>query len=63
VRKEARGNPDLLVEFERIEEQVRQTKESTLQVAKKHFNAPVDRIEGTVKRASSEGVELEEYPS
>jgi hypothetical protein len=38
------------------------TKESTLEVAQKHFNAPVDTLEGTVKRASSEGVELEEYP-
>jgi hypothetical protein len=62
VRKEARGNPDLEVELERIAEQVRQTKESTLQVAQKHFNAPVDRIEGTVKSASAEGVELAEYP-
>ena len=62
VRREARGNPDLTVELERIEEQVRKTKESTLQVAQKHFNAPVDHIEGTVKTASSEGVELEEYP-
>jgi hypothetical protein len=62
LRREARGNSDLTVELERIDEQVRRTKESTLQVAQKHFNAPVDRIEGTVKRASSEGVELEEYP-
>ena len=31
-------------------------------MARKHFNASVDRIEGTVKSASSEGVELEEYP-
>jgi hypothetical protein len=62
VRREARGNPDLTVELERIEEQVRQTKESTLQIAQRHFNAPVDRIEGTVKSASPEGVELSEYP-
>lgn len=62
VRKEARGNPDLTVELERIEEQVRRTKESTLEVAQRHFNAPVDRIEGTVRKASAEGVELEEYP-
>lgn len=41
---------------------MRRTKESTLEVAQKHFNAPVDTLEGTVKRASSEGVELEEYP-
>jgi hypothetical protein len=33
-----------------------------MQVAQRHFNAPVDTIEGTVKRASAQGVELEEYP-
>jgi len=53
---------DLKVEYERIAEQVRQTKESTLQVAQKHFNAPVDTIEGTVKKANAYGVELKEYP-
>ena len=47
---------------QRILEQVRQTKESTLETAQKHFNAPVDTLEGTVKHASSEGIELEEYP-
>lgn len=31
-------------------------------MAQRHFNAPVDRIEGTVKSASAEGVELAEYP-
>jgi hypothetical protein len=49
-------------EYERIQEQVRQTKESTIQVSQRHFNAPVDTIEGTVKSASAQGVELKEYP-
>lgn len=62
VRNQAKDNPDLLTEYERISEQVRQTKESTMQVAQRHFNAPVDTIKGTVKRASAQGVELEEYP-
>jgi hypothetical protein len=55
-------HPELEAEYDRITEQVRQTKESTLQVAQKHFNAPVDTIERTVKSASTKGVELEEYP-
>jgi hypothetical protein len=59
---QAKGNPELEAEYERISEQVRQTKESTLQVAQKHFNAPVDQIEGTVKSASARGIELAEYP-
>ena len=43
-------------------EQVRQTKESTLQVDQRRFDAPVDEIEGTVKTASFRGIELAEYP-
>jgi len=43
-------------------EQVKQTKASTIEVAERHFNAPVDTIEGTVKSASAYGVELTEYP-
>ena len=57
----SKDDPDLLTEYERITEQVRQTKESTPQVAQRHFNAPVDTIEGTVKSVSAAGVELEEY--
>lgn len=63
VRHEAKDNPDLLTEYQRITEQVKQTKESTLQLATKHFNAPIDTLEGTVKSASfEEGVQLAEYP-
>ena len=62
VRHQAKDDPELEAEYERISEQVRQTKESTLQVAQRHFNAPVDTIEGTVKSASAQGVELAEYP-
>ncbi len=62
VRHQAEDNPDLKVEYERIAEQVRQTKESTLHVAQRHFNAPVDTIEGTVREATAGGVELEEFP-
>lgn len=62
VRKQAENDDDLRVEYQTISEQVRQTKESTLQVAKRHFNAPVETIEGTVKSANSYGVKLAEYP-
>jgi len=62
VRHQAQDNPDLKAEYERISEQVRQTKESTLQVARKHFNAPVERIEGTVESVEGLDVRLKEYP-
>ena len=62
VRADARNNPDLDAEYGRIAEQVRQTKESTLQVARRHFNAPVDRIERTVKAVHGMSVERKELP-
>ena len=62
VHHQSTYDSEIRAEYERIQEQVRQTKESTLQTAQRHFNAPVDTIEGTVKRASDKGIELEEYP-
>jgi hypothetical protein len=62
VRHHSQYDSDLRAEYERIQEQVRQTKESTIQVAQRHFNAPVDTIEDTVKSASAQGIELAEYP-
>lgn len=35
---------------------MRQTKASTLEVAQRHFNAPVKTLQGTVKQVSEEGV-------
>ena len=62
VDKQANGNPELRAHYEQIVDQVRQTKESTLQVDQRRFDAPVDKIEGTIKSASFHGVELSEYP-
>jgi hypothetical protein len=62
LNEQTREAADLKVEYERITEQVRQTKESTLQVAQKHFNAPVDEISGTVDEVSTGGITLNEYP-
>jgi hypothetical protein len=62
VEKQSRGDNELRSRYEQIVEQVRQTKESTLQVDQRRFDAPVDKIEGTVKSASFKGIELAEYP-
>jgi hypothetical protein len=62
VEKQSHGDTDLRAQYEQIVEQVRQTKESTLQVDQRRFDAPVDEIEGTVKTASFRGIELAEYP-
>ena len=58
VEKQSHGDTELRSQYEQIVEQVRQTKESTLQVDERRFDAPVDRLEGTVKSASFRGVEL-----
>jgi hypothetical protein len=60
VEKQSHGNTELRSRYEQIVEQVRQTKESTLQVDERRFDAPVDRLEGTVRSASFRGVELAE---
>src|ERR1017187_4525120 len=62
VDKQANGDLDLRSRYEQIVDQVRQTKESTLQVDQRRFDAPVDKIEGAIKSASFHGVELSEYP-
>ena len=63
VEKQTHGDAELRSRYEQIVEQVRQTKQSTLQVDQRRFDAPVDQIQGTVKSASFKGVELNEYPA
>jgi hypothetical protein len=58
IHNQTRDNSELEEEYERILEHVRKTKESTLQVARRHFNAPADTIEGTVKSTGAQVVEL-----
>ena len=55
VNKQSHGDNGLRAQYEQIVEQVRQIKESTLQVDERRFDAPVDRLEGTVKSASFRG--------
>jgi hypothetical protein len=62
VEKHSRGDAELRSRYEQIVDQVRQTKESTLSVDERRFDAPVDKLEGTIKNASFRGVELAEYP-
>jgi hypothetical protein len=53
VEKQAYGDTELRSSYEQIVEQVRQTKGR-----RAPLDAPVDRLEGTVKSASFRGVEL-----
>ena len=62
VEKQSHADTDLRAQYEQVVEQVRQTKESTLQVDTRRFDAPVDKIQGTIASASFGRVELKEYP-
>ena len=62
VGKQAQGNTELAIEYEKILERVRQTRESVVQTTDRHFTAPVDEIEGTVDSVSPGGLTLKEYP-
>ena len=55
VEKQSHNNTDLRAHYEQIVEQVRQAKESTLQVDERRFDTPVDQLEGTVKSAFISG--------
>jgi hypothetical protein len=62
VGKEAQGNTDLEIEYEKIMNRVRQTRESVIRMKDRHFTAPVDEISGTVDEVSPHGITLSEYP-
>jgi hypothetical protein len=62
VGKEAKGNTELQIEYEKIIDRVRQTKESVIRMGDRHFTAPVDEIAGTVDSVSPGGVTLKEFP-
>jgi hypothetical protein len=62
VGKQAQGNTELQIEYEKILDRVRQTKESVVRMAHRHFTEPVDEIEGTVDSVSPGGLTLKEFP-
>lgn len=62
VRAQAQKDTRLQIKFDQIEDQVKQMKESTVQFEQRRFTAPVERIQGTIKRATPSGVELTEFP-
>ena len=49
VGKQAQGNTELEIEYEKILNRVKQTRESVIKMTDRHFTAPVDEIAGTVE--------------
>ena len=62
VGKEAEGNTELEIEYQKILKRVKQTRESVIKMTDRHFTAPVDEIAGTIEEASPHGITLKEYP-
>jgi len=62
VGKQSKGNTELQIEYEKILDRVRQTRESVIRMADRHFTAPVEELEGTVDSVSPGGITLKEFP-
>jgi hypothetical protein len=62
VGQEAQGNTELEIEYEKILNRVKKTRESVIKMNDRHFTEPVDEISGTVDEVSAGGITLNEYP-
>jgi hypothetical protein len=62
VGQQAQGNTELEIEYEKILNRVKQTRESVIKMNDRHFTEPVDEISGTVDEVSTGGITLNEYP-
>jgi hypothetical protein len=62
VGAEVHGNTEAEIEYEKILNRVKQSRESIIRMKDRHFTAPVDEISGTLADVSPGGVTLNEYP-
>jgi hypothetical protein len=62
VGSQTKDNTELRIEYEKIMDRVRQTRESIIKMDDRRFTAPVEEISGTVDEASPGGITLKEYP-
>ena len=62
VGSQVKGNTEQEIEYGKILNRVKQTRESIIRMNDRHFTAPVDEISGTVESASAGGITLNEYP-
>ena len=62
IGRQALGNTELEIEYEKILARVKKTRESVIRMTYRHYTEPVDEISGTVESASPGGITLKEYP-
>jgi hypothetical protein len=62
VGAQVKGNTGQEIEYGKILNRVKQTRESIIRMNDRHFTAPVDEISGTVNEVFPGGIALNEYP-
>jgi hypothetical protein len=62
IGRQAQGDTELEIEYEKILTRVKKTRESVIRMTDRHYTEPVDEISGTVESASPGGITLKEYP-
>jgi hypothetical protein len=62
IGRQAQGSTELEIEYEKILNRVKRTRESVIRMTDRHYTKPVDEISGTVESASPGGITLKEYP-
>jgi hypothetical protein len=62
IGRQAQGNTELEIEYEKILTRVKKTRESVIRMNDQHFTERVVEIAGTVESASPGGITLREYP-
>jgi hypothetical protein len=62
IGRQAQGNTELEIEYEKILARVKKTRESVIRMTDWHYTEPVDEISGTVESASPRGITLKEFP-
>ena len=62
IGRQAQGNTELEIEYEKILARVKKTRESVIRMTDRHYTEPADEISGTVESASPGGITLKEYP-
>jgi hypothetical protein len=58
IGRQAQGNTELEIEYEKILTRVKKTRESVIRMTDRHYTEPVDEISGTVESASPGGITL-----
>lgn len=62
VGRMAKDDTATAIEYEKIMDRVRQTRDSVVKTIERRFTAPVEEVEGTIESADERGFRLEEYP-